>query len=446
MRLDSLLAAADLAGAGVPVLEVRGDPTRAEITDHRPRLAGRRGRARSTAACRGSASTATTSRPRRSRPAPWRCCASGRSTLAVPQVVVAVGPARPRPARRRLLRPSVPPPARSSASPAPTARPPRPSCSPPSSEAHGWAHGDHRHPHRRPHHARGAGAAGHAGRVAQGGCGRGGHGGLVPRPRPAPGGRRALRGGHVHQPDPGPPRLPRHHGASTSRPRPGCSSRAGPTSRSSTPTTRGAAGCWPRSRPRGAGRRPSRWRTSTDLVLGPRRQHLRVGRRPDHVAARRPVQRGQRPRRGDHRPGARRARATPSPTGLAAVASVPGRFEPVDAGPAVHGAGRLRPHPRRPRAGAGRGPRAGRRPAARGLRRRRRPRPRQAAADGRGRPAGWPTWPCSPPTTPAARTPTGSSPTVRAGVDGPGGLVVEPDRARAIAARAWPAAGRATSS
>ena len=39
-----------------------------------------------------------------------------------------------------------------------------------------------------------------------------GHGGVVPRPDPAPGGRDRLRRGRLHQPESGPPRPPRDHG------------------------------------------------------------------------------------------------------------------------------------------------------------------------------------------------------------------------------------------
>ncbi len=69
---------------------------------------------------------------------------------------------------------------------------------------------------------------------------------------------------------------------------------------------------------------------------------------------------------------------------------VPGRMEPVDGGPALHRARRLRPHPRRAGPGARRGPRDRHRrfpdgPGVGGVRLRRRPRHGQAPADGRGR-------------------------------------------------------------
>ncbi len=70
----------------------------------------------------------------------------------------------------------------------------------------------HRHPGRRADHTRGAGAPAPAGRTP---CRRpsgGGHGGVVPRPEPAPGGRHRLRRGGVHQPEPGAPRPPRIDG------------------------------------------------------------------------------------------------------------------------------------------------------------------------------------------------------------------------------------------
>ncbi len=45
-----------------------------------------------------------------------------------------------------------------------------------------------------------------------------GPGGLVPFPRPEARPRLRVPGGRLHEPDPGPPRLPRRHGRATSRP------------------------------------------------------------------------------------------------------------------------------------------------------------------------------------------------------------------------------------
>ena len=94
-----------------------------------------------------------------------------------------------------------------------------------------------RHAGRGPHHAGGARAAGDAGPPAR----RGEEGrrprGVVARPGAAPRRRRAVRGGRVHQPQSGPPRLPRHHGGLLRGQ--GRAVRGGPRRRgpSSTPTT-----------------------------------------------------------------------------------------------------------------------------------------------------------------------------------------------------------------
>ena len=116
----------------------------------------------------------------------------------------------------------------SSASPAPTARPPPARCSRRSCGPRAIPTECHRHAVGHAHHARGPRAAGAPGGDARRRRPVGGDGGVVARPRPAPRRRHPLRRGGVHQPRPRPPRPPRHASRSTSRPRRGCSSRNGP--------------------------------------------------------------------------------------------------------------------------------------------------------------------------------------------------------------------------
>ena len=86
-------------------------------------------------------------------------------------------------------------------------------------------------------------------------------GGLLARPRAAPGGRDPLRRGDLHEPDPGPPRLPRRHGGvlrtQSALLFAGTPERAG-APRSSTSTTPTAPGSRPSSASRGPSRSPSR--------------------------------------------------------------------------------------------------------------------------------------------------------------------------------------------
>ena len=89
----------------------------------------------------------------------------------------------------------------------------------------------------------------------------------------------------------------------------------------------------------------------------------------------------------------RRARSACAET-IAARAGVRPRARPLRArrrGPGLRRAGGLRPHARLARERAARRARADRRAPARGVRRGRRPRPRQAPADGPRRGASWPT-------------------------------------------------------
>ena len=95
--------------------------------------------------------------------------------------------------------------------------------------------------------AGGAGGAGDARRDAAGRRGARRDGGLLPRRRAQARDRHALRRRALHQPDPRPPRPPRHHGGVLRR-----QARALPAGRearsSPTPTTPTAAGSPPRSR------------------------------------------------------------------------------------------------------------------------------------------------------------------------------------------------------
>ena len=92
-------------------------------------------------------------------------------------------------------------------------------------------------------------------------------GGLLPRARAAPRRRDPLGGGDVHQPDAGPPRLPRRRWRTTSRPSGGCSSRPSAPCGWSTSTTPTAAG-WRRD----FRRRPSPFAIDADADMrAPRR-------------------------------------------------------------------------------------------------------------------------------------------------------------------------------
>ena len=202
-----------------------------------------------------------------------------------------------------------------------------------------------------------------------------------------------VRRRRLHQPQPGPPRLPPDDWRTTSQPRPDlftpAASRHGVVdvddewgrllARTATVpvTTVSPAG---RRRGLASGRRRARGRTgSTFRAVGP--AGARGGReRP----AARPVQRRQRPAAPSSPSTPRACRWTPRPRGSPHCAGVPGRMERVDCGPAVPRARRLRAHPRRRRARCSRRSATGHdRAGRRRPRLRRRPRPAQAAADGR---------------------------------------------------------------
>ena len=152
----------------------------------------------------------------------------------------------------------------------------------------------------------------------------GGHGGVLPRPDPAPGGRHRLRRGGLHQPQPGPPRPPRHRWRRTSRPRRRCSRPE---------RCRHAGGL--RRRPVGRAGCSSGSTRSHELTAVRRRRGRRRGRWPSggrrftlagthgRPAPDRSVQRRQRPGGGGGGRGARASTRTQVVAGLAAAAAGP---------------------------------------------------------------------------------------------------------------------------
>ena len=239
-------------------------------------------------------------------------------------------------------------------------------------------------------------------------------GGLLARAGPAPGRRDPLRAGAVHQPDPGPPRLPRRHGGLLPRQAPALRrAGAGSVGRQRRRRLRAAAG-------RGI-RVPDLLRRGRRRRLLRPRRLLRRLRRELHCdrprggdggadAAARPLQRRQRAGGLRRRDAPWESTRTRPPPGWPGRARVPGRFEPIDEG---QGFAVLVDYAHTPDSLENvlrRRPAADRGPGDRGLRRRRRPRPRQAAEDGAGRRRRSPTWRSSPPTTRAPRTRRRSSP------------------------------------
>ena len=277
-------------------------------------------------------------------------------------------------------------------------------------------------------------------------------GSVVARARPGARRRRAIRHRRVHQPDARSPRLPRHHGALRATRRRDCSSCPGSSTRSSTSTIRSArasprvlssgveltaVAVGRRCARRGAlhARRPRQaLRTAASSsrsagISATRRAALAADRRlqrrePAH-RARRAARLGSSALERSARCARRRARAPP------------GRMEGFRRPNGAARGRRLRAHARcararrsRPRARTARGR------LARRVRLRRRSRPRQAAADGRDRRASSPTTSSSPTTTRARedRRPR-SSRMIAAGHPRPERVLVERDRARAIARR-----------
>ena len=171
-------------------------------------------------------------------------------------------------------------------------------------------------------------------------------GGLVDRDRPAPARRHALRRGRLHEPQPGPPRLPRRHGGllrrqgrALRRPLPARRQRRRRRmARASTPSCATASSAEPTC----AARRSSCGPTGRELSL----------RTPQGALALEPRLRGR--FNVDNVLCAvtlallldvpARARSS---SRVAATGAPPGRFEPVEAGQAFARDRRLRPHARR---------------------------------------------------------------------------------------------------
>ena len=252
------------------------------------------------------------------------------------------------------------------------------------------------------HHARGDRPAAHV----RGDARRRRHGvrdgGLLARARAAPRGRHPLGGGGVHQPDPGPPRLPPDMEDYFLAKRRLFEVAEGPR----VVNVDDAYGR----------RLAAEFECVTFGLAGAAR--LRAGAAGGRApAAAGPLQPAQRARRAGGGGGARRHA---SPAGaLGRVALVPGRFEPVDEGQPfavlvdyAHTPDSLDNVLR-----AARELTSGRVDLR--VRRRRRPRPRQAPADGGDRRRGWPTWRSSPPTTRAPRTRRRSSTRSRPACTGP---------------------------
>ena len=290
----------------------------------RPRRRGRRGRRR---------------RPARRAPPRPRPCPSCSSPTPV---------LRWRGWRLRCLRPPVALARLSSASPAPTARPPPPTCSATSSrrpaaaaEVLGTLTGARTTPEA-PELQRTL--AGWRDRRRRGR----GHGGVVARARPAPGRRHPLPRRRVHQPEPRPPRLPRHDG--------GVLRGQGPPVRARPAPTRGVVNL---DSPYG--------RLLADAAADPDRRLLAWTRSTTSQLERRRDRPFTWRGHGSRCPSAARStsptrwpRPTPPPpsgvddaTIAAGLCAAARGARPLRAGrrrPAVPRGGRLRPHPRRARA------------------------------------------------------------------------------------------------
>ena len=186
-------------------------------------------------------------------------------------------------------------------------------------------------------------------------------GGDVDRAGAGPARRDAVRGARVHEPDAGPPRLPRLDGG----------------------VLRGEARAVRPGRPRRDQRRrrvraPARRRASRTRSPSTPTRTRSTGSTLQLRGALQPRERDRR-RAGGARARRRRRR---DPARDRVGRGVPGRFEPIDEGQPFTVDRRLRAHARLARQRPARRARARRRAARRRLRRRRRPRPHEAAADG----------------------------------------------------------------
>ena len=172
-----------------------------------------------------------------------------------------------------------------------------------------------------------------------GGRSGGGDRGLEPRARAPPRGRDPLRGRDLHQPDPGPPRLPPDDGGLLPRQAPAVH-RSRARARGHQPRRPRTGRGWRRELPSPvtfgielAGRRPTAPPSSQTGLTGSRFTLHGPRRRPcGRLAADRPLQRAERPRRVRRRAGARRSGARRAWRRSAPPARCPGRFQAVDEG------------------------------------------------------------------------------------------------------------------
>src|SRR5947208_2857633 len=162
---------------------------------------------------------------------------------------------------------------------------------------------------RQPHHPRAHRSPGDARRAGRAGRARRGDGGLLPQPRSGPGGRTRVPRSPLHQPDARSPRLPQdprglfpRQGEARAVPGP---RRARGGERRRSRVAEAAARAPPRDVRRAGGRGDRAARRSRRLRRPLRARHPH-GRCGGTAPAARPLQRGQRPRRGGVRLGARR--------------------------------------------------------------------------------------------------------------------------------------------